>query len=56
MKKTINLYSKFDKFNDYWFPKVISEMNNYQFQLVKIKGEFIKRHHSDTDEVFCNQR
>tara|TARA_Y100000992_G_scaffold284683_1_gene235024 strand:+ start:373 stop:660 length:288 start_codon:yes stop_codon:yes gene_type:complete len=27
-------------------------MNNYQFKLVKIKGEFIKHNHSDTDEVF----
>ena len=52
MTKTINLYSQFNKFNDYWSPKVISEMNNYQFKLVKMKGEFIKHHHSDTDEVF----
>ena len=49
MKKAINLYSKFDKFDEYWSPKVISEMNNYQFKLVKIKGEFIRHHHSDWD-------
>ena len=52
MTKPINIYSKFNKFDDYWSPKVISEMNNYQFKLVKIKGEFIKHNHSDTDEVF----
>ena len=52
MTKPINIYSKFNKFDDYWSPKVISEMNNYQFKLVKIKGEFIKHHHSGTDEVF----
>ena len=52
MKKAINLYSKLEKFDDYWSPKVISEMNDYQFKLVKIKGEFIKHHHPDTDEVF----
>ena len=52
MTKAINLYSKLDKFHDYWSPKVIAEMNNYQFKLVKIKGEFIKHHHPDTDEVF----
>ena len=52
MKKHINLYSKFDKFGDYWSPKVIAEMNDYQFKLVKIKGEFVKHQHSDTDEVF----
>jgi mannose-6-phosphate isomerase-like protein (cupin superfamily) len=52
MKKHINLYSKFDKFEDYWSPKVIAEMNDYQFKLVKIKGEFVKHQHSETDEVF----
>ena len=52
MTKRINLYSKFDKFGDYWSPKVIAEMNDYQFKLVKIKGEFVKHQHSDTDEVF----
>ena len=52
MTKSINIYSKFNKFEDYCSPKVISEMNNYQFKLVKIKGEFIKHNHSDTDEVF----
>ena len=52
MTKPINIYSEFNKFVDYWSQKVISEMNNYQFKLVKIKGEFIKHHHADTDEVF----
>jgi len=52
MTKHINLYSKFDKFGDYWSPRVIAEMNDYQFKLVKIKGEFVKHQHSDTDEVF----
>ena len=27
-------------------------MNDYQFKLVKIKGEFIWHDHKDTDEVF----
>ena len=52
MTKIINLYSKFDNFEDHWSPKVIAEMNDYQFKLVKIKGEFVKHQHSETDEVF----
>ena len=52
MTKNINLYSNFDKFTDYWSPKVIAEMNDYQFKLVKIKGEFAKHKHFATDEVF----
>ncbi len=52
MTKLISLYSKFDDFVDHWSPKVIAEMNDYQFKLVKIKGEFVKHQHSETDEVF----
>ena len=50
--KKINLKSKFKEFNEIWSPKVIAEMNNYQFKLVKIKDEFVWHKHKDTDEVF----
>ena len=50
--KKINFKSKFDKFNDHWSPKVIAEMNDYQFKLVKIKDDFVWHEHNDTDEVF----
>ena len=52
MTKPINLNSKFNIFTDYWSPKVIAEMNDYQFKLVKIQGEFVWHNHDDTDEVF----
>ena len=48
----INFKDKFAKFNDHWSPRVIAEMNNYQFKLVKIEGEFVWHDHPDTDEVF----
>ena len=50
--KKINLNEKLSKFSQYWSPRIIAEMNNYQFKLVKIKGEFIWHDHKDTDEVF----
>ena len=50
--KKINIRKKLRKFNDYWSPKVIAEMNDYQFKLAKISGEFIWHHHKSTDEVF----
>jgi mannose-6-phosphate isomerase-like protein (cupin superfamily) len=50
--KKINLKSKFNKFNDRWSPKIIAEMNDYQFKLVKIKNDFVWHKHDDTDEVF----
>ena len=48
----INLRDKLGKFSDHWSPKVIAEMNDYQFKLVKIQGDFVWHNHADTDEVF----
>tara|TARA_B100001029_G_scaffold41251_1_gene32152 strand:+ start:109 stop:477 length:369 start_codon:yes stop_codon:yes gene_type:complete len=50
--KKINLKEKLSKFSDYWAPKVIAEMNDYQFKLVKIEGDFDWHSHKSTDEVF----
>ena len=50
--KKINFKSKFSKFNEQWSPKIIAEMNDYQFKLVKIKDDFVWHKHDDTDEVF----
>ena len=49
---SINLKEKFDKFSDHWAPRVIAEMNDYQFKLVKVVGEFVWHSHNDTDETF----
>jgi len=50
--KSINFADKFSKFSDHWSPKVIAEMNDYQFKLAKLEGEFVWHNHPDTDEVF----
>ena len=50
--KKINFKEKFSQFTDHWSPKVIAEMNDYQFKLVKIKDDFVWHQHSDSDEVF----
>jgi mannose-6-phosphate isomerase-like protein (cupin superfamily) len=50
--KPINIKDKLAKFSDQWSPKIISQMNNYHFKLVKFRGEFIWHKHDDTDEVF----
>src|SRR5439155_11794829 len=44
--------SQLAKFSDHWSPKVIAQMNDYQFKLVKIQGEFVWHRHAETDEVF----
>ena len=48
----INLKDKLAKFSEHWSPRVIAEMNDYQFKLVKLQGEFVWHRHEDTDEVF----
>ena len=51
-KNAINLESKFDCFSDHWAPRVIAELNDYQFKLVRAKGEFVWHSHQETDEAF----
>ena len=50
--KKINLGQKFEKFQDYWSPRVVDEMNDYQVKLAKILGEFVWHKHDTTDELF----
>ena len=50
--KPINFQEKLTKFTDHWSPKIIAQMNDYHFKLVKFRGEFIWHSHADTDEVF----
>tara|TARA_B100000424_G_scaffold66769_1_gene49316 strand:+ start:545 stop:907 length:363 start_codon:yes stop_codon:yes gene_type:complete len=48
----VNFREKLSKFSEQWTPKVIAEMNEYQFKLVKIEGVFVWHDHQDTDEAF----
>ncbi|MFI8740778.1 cupin domain-containing protein [Stutzerimonas zhaodongensis] len=48
----INFAEKFALFHDQWAQKVVAEMNDYQFKLARLEGEFIWHTHSDTDETF----
>jgi mannose-6-phosphate isomerase-like protein (cupin superfamily) len=50
--KAVNFDDKYGKFSDQWKPRVIAEMNDYQFKLARIEGEFLWHAHEDTDETF----
>lgn len=50
--KSINFREKLGLFSERWQPKVIAEMNDYQFKVVKLQGDFIWHDHKDTDETF----
>jgi len=49
----INLLDKFQKLppGDYAVG-LIAKMNNYEFKIVKFKGDFVWHSHPDTDETF----
>ena len=48
----INLKDKARKIKELHSYKIIAQMNNYHFKLIKAKREFIWHKHTDTDEVF----
>tara|TARA_Y100000768_G_scaffold206785_1_gene155832 strand:+ start:198 stop:563 length:366 start_codon:yes stop_codon:yes gene_type:complete len=48
----INFLEKFSKFSDYWKPKVVANLNDYEIKLVKIRDDFVWHHHEETDEAF----
>ena len=50
--RPINFQHKFALFDERWQPRVIAEMNDYQFKVAKLQGEFIWHSHKDTDETF----
>jgi mannose-6-phosphate isomerase-like protein (cupin superfamily) len=50
--EAINFGNKFGLFDEQWQPKVIAEMNDYQFKIAKLEGDFIWHDHKDTDETF----
>lgn len=50
--RAINFQEKLAKFSEHWSPKIIAQMNDYHFKLVKLQGHFTWHRHTDTDEVF----
>ena len=50
--KAVNFQEKFALVSEQWLPKVVAEMNDYQFKVVKLLGDFIWHDHKDTDETF----
>ncbi|WP_215406378.1 cupin domain-containing protein [Janthinobacterium sp. JC611] len=50
--QSIDLAGKVALLEGHWQPRVIAEMNDYQFKVVKVLGEFQWHRHADTDETF----
>ena len=48
----INFAQKLALFSEHWSPRVVAELNEYQFKLVKFLGDFVWHTHDETDEAF----
>ena len=51
-RRATSLQSKLTRIREFWSPKVVAEMNNYQFKLVKLLGDFVWHCHPESDETF----
>jgi len=52
VNRAVDIAEKFTLFSEYWSPKVVARLNDYEIKLVRIKGEFVWHTHEDTDELF----
>jgi len=50
--RAINLADKLGLLSEQWSPRVVAELNDYQFKVVRIEGDFIWHDHPETDEAF----
>lgn len=48
----INLAQKLALLTEQWQPRVVAELNDYQFKVVRLEGDFVWHDHKDTDEAF----
>ena len=48
----INLREKLSGLLEHWSPRVVAELNDYQFKVAKFEGDFVWHEHAETDEAF----
>jgi len=48
----INLVEKLATFSEYWSPRTIAQLNDYDVMVVKVKNEFVWHRHEETDDLF----
>ncbi|MEZ2295486.1 cupin domain-containing protein [Variovorax sp. RCC_210] len=48
----VNLADKLSRLHEHWSQRVVAEMNDYQFKIAKLQGDFVWHSHADTDEAF----
>jgi mannose-6-phosphate isomerase-like protein (cupin superfamily) len=49
---TRNIDAVLSDVTDYWSPRTIAVVNDYDVRVVKVRGEFARHSHPETDEFF----
>ena len=52
MQDKISLTDKLATFSEYWSPRTVARLNDYDVMVVKVKDEFVWHKHDDTDDFF----
>ncbi|HKW94530.1 MAG TPA: cupin domain-containing protein [Methylomirabilota bacterium] len=52
MTDKVNLAAKLAMFAQHWSPRIVGRLNDYDLQVVKLKGEFVWHKHDETDDFF----
>lgn len=52
MIEKVSLAAKFERFEEFWSPKIVGELNDFFVKVVKVKGEFVWHSHPVEDELF----
>jgi len=52
MSNGIDLAEKLSTFSEHWSPRTVTQFNNCDVMVVKVKGEFVWHKHDDTDDFF----
>ena len=52
MSSAIDLSEKLSSFSEHWSPRTVTQFNDCDVMVVKVKGEFVWHKHDDTDDFF----
>ena len=50
--KTVNFREEFETLDEYWSPRVVSQVNDQYVKVAKLKRTFTWHKHDDEDELF----
>jgi mannose-6-phosphate isomerase-like protein (cupin superfamily) len=52
MQDKVDLAAKLATFSEYWSPRTVAQINDYDVMVVKVQGEFVWHKHDETDDSF----